>query len=417
MPLREANDSPLASPIQTDLAPGNPVINALSTDPFSREFLLDPYPHHEQMRQHGPVIWLERYGIWGMARHEHVFKALNDWPSFCSSAGVGLSNFRTEKPWRPPSLLLEADPPLHTRTRGVITNVLSRRTINTFRARFALEAEQLVDRLLEQRQFDAIQDLATAFPLKVFPDVLGIEAHSREYLLHYGNMAFNAFGPRNQLFEDAMTGMEPVSAWVLSQCQRDALAPGGLGAQIFAAADAGTVTAEEAQLLVRSLLSAGVDTTVTALGNALVCLTRHASAWRALRKDPSLVRSAFEEVMRYESPVQTFFRTTTRAIEVGGTVIPEGAKVLLFLGAANRDSRRWVSPDTFDIERNASGHVGFGAGIHACVGQMIARLEAETLLRELLRRVEAIEPTGDPVPRLNNTLRGWQSLPVAVKSA
>ena len=127
--------------------------------------------------------------------------------------------------------------------------------------------------------------------------------------------------------------------------------------------------------------------------------------WQALRRDPGLARAAFEEVLRFESPVQTFFRTTTRAVEVDGVVIPEGSKVLLFLGAANRDPRHWEHADRFDITRRAGGHVGFGAGIHACVGRMLARLEGEIVLTALAERVAALTIDG-PVERfLNNTLR------------
>src|SRR5262249_524689 len=196
----------------------------------------------------------------------------------------------------------------------------------------------------------------------------------------YGDMAFNAFGPRNDLFHKAMAGVQPVASWIMSQCQRAALAPGGLGAQIYAAADAGELTEEEASLLVRSFLTAGLDTTVVGLGNALFCFAQHPEQWQRLRQDPSLARAAFEEVLRYESPGQTFFRTTTRPVAVAGVHLDEGEKVLVFLAAANRDPRRWEHPDRFDISRRASGHLAFGVGIHGCVGMAVARLEAEILL-------------------------------------
>jgi cytochrome P450 len=114
--------------------------------------------------------------------------------------------------------------------------------------------------------------------------------------------------------------------------------------------------------------------------------------------------------------VQTFFRTTTRAVEIAGTTLPEGEKVLLFLAAANRDPRRWSDPDRFDIRRKAAGHVGFGYGIHQCVGQMVARLEAEVFLSALLGRVAEFELDGAPAFRLNNTLRGLESLPLRIRA-
>ena len=121
--------------------------------------------------------------------------------------------------------------------------------------------------------------------------------------------------------------------------------------------------------------------------------------------------------MRFESPVQTFFRTTTREVEIGGHRVGEGEKVLMFLGAANRDPRRWDNPDSYDVTRRTSGHVGYGSGIHMCVGQLVARLEGETMLAALARKVGSIEITGPVKRRYNNTLRGLESLPVTITPA
>jgi cytochrome P450 len=388
-----------------------------SVDPFSHAFLENPYPHHEAMREAGPVVWLERYGIWAMARHQEVRDALTDWQTYCSGAGVGLSDFRKETPWRPPSIILEADPPLHTRTRAVLTRILSPAAINLLRENLTREAEALVGRLLEKREFDGIADLAEAYPLKVFPDSVGISEEGRENLLPYGGMVFNGFGPRNDLFEKAMANAGPVRDWIMSKCSRAALAPDGLGMQIFRAVDAGELTEAEAGMLVRSFLSAGVDTTVYGLGNALYCFARYPQQWTTLRENPSLMRLAFEEVLRFEAPVQTFFRTTTRAVDVGGVHLGEGEKVLLFLAAANRDPRRWERPDEFDVRRRATGHMTFGTGIHGCVGQAVARLEAEAVFGALAKRVTSFEMTAEPGRRLNNTLRGLDTLPLRVVPA
>lgn len=384
-------------------------------DPFSEAFLRDPYPAHAQLREAGALVRLERYGIWAMARHEHVDAALRDWETFRSGAGVGLADFTKEKPWRPPSLLLEADPPAHSGARKAISAALSPRRVRTLRDAFEREAETMVDRLVERGRFDAVEDLAVAFPIKVFADAVGAPDEGRENLIAYGDMVFNAFGPRNRLFEASMAGLDDVGAWIGEICRREALRPGGLGVAVYENAPRCGLGPEQAALIVRSLLSAGVDTTVHALANAIFCFAAHPDQWAALHADPGRARAAFEEVLRFESPVQTFFRTTTRTVDVDGTRIPSGEKVLLFLAAANRDPRRWERAERFDITRKASGHVGFGSGIHACVGRMLARLEAEVLLDALARRIAAIEPAGEPVRRLNNTLRGLASLPVQVK--
>lgn len=386
-------------------------------DPFALDVLEQPYPMHQQLRDAGPVVRLSAYDVWGLARFDEVHAALTDPETFCSGAGVGLSDFRREKPWRAPSLLLEADPPDHTRARHAITKVLTPGVVRELRQTLAREADALVDRLVEQRSFDAMTDLARAFPAKVFPDAVGLPADGRENLLRYGSIVFNVFGPRNELFERATADSGPVREWIERHCARDALAPGGLGHRIHDAAAAEGYDADDAGMLVRSFLTAGVDTTVNGLGNALHAFSRHPQQWRALHEEPGLARAAFEEAIRYESPVQTFFRTTTRDVDLGGVTIPRGEKVLMFLGSANRDPRRWSDPERFDITRRASGHVGFGSGIHACVGQMLARLEGEVVLGALARRVERIEPAGAPVLELNNTLRGFAHLPVTVEAA
>ncbi len=381
-------------------------------DPFSEAFLADPYPHHERLREAGTVVRLDRYGLWAMARHAEVRAALDDWRTWCSGAGVGLADFRKETPWRPPSLLLEADPPAHTGRRAVMMRILSRPAMTALRAGFEREAERLVDDVVARGRIDAVTDLAQAFPLRVFPDAVGIGREGREHLLPYGNLAFNAFGPRNALLEEALAQAGPAGDWIASQCRREALAPDGFGAQIYGAADAGEIPPGEAGMLVRSLLTAGVDTTVHGLGNALYCFAGHPGQWRRLHEAPALASAAFDEVLRHESPVQTFFRTSTRELAIDGTRIGAGEKVLLFLGAANRDPRAFTAPDDFDIGRRSAGHVAFGSGIHMCVGQMLAKLEAEVLLTALARRVRTIEPAGEPVRKLNNTLRGLASLPV-----
>ena len=172
-----------------------------------------------------------------------------------------------------------------------------------------------VDELLARGSFDAIADLAEAYPLSVFPDAMGLKQEGRENLLPYASLVFNSFGPPNQLRQEAIERSAPHQAYVAAQCQRENLAPGGFGACVHARADAGDITPEEAPLLVRSLLSAGLDTTVNGIGAAVYCLARFPDQLARLRSDPTLARNAFEEAIRFESPVQTFFRTTTREVE------------------------------------------------------------------------------------------------------
>ena len=389
----------------------------LDLDPFDDAFLTNPYPFHAQIREAGAVVHLDAYGIYASARHAEVTRGLSEWETFCSSAGVGLEDFRRTRPWRPPSLILEADPPLHTRSRTVLNRALSAKAMAGLREKFQAAAEKLADNLVGRGEIDAIADIAEAYPLAVFPDAVGLGPNGLENLLPYGAMAFNAFGPRNRHFEASMQDAARVVGWINAQCAREALSPEGLGAVVWAGVDSGEISAEEAPLLVRSLLTAGLDTTIIGIGNALYALAQNPEQWRVLRDNPALLRPAFDEVLRFESPVQTFFRTTTRAVELGGVALPQDAKILLFLAGANRDPRRWENPDRFDVTRKAMGHAAFGAGIHMCVGQMLARLETELILSALVRRFAAIELTGEPIRKLNNTLRQLARLPVRLLPA
>jgi len=388
-----------------------------SIDPFADDFLAAPYPYHAQLRDAGPVVWLERYGLWACARYAEVQAALSDWETFSSASGVGIDDFRRTRPWRPPSLILEADPPLHTRTRTVMNRALSAKPMAALRASFKEAAENLANTLVARGRVDTVKDVAEAYPLSVFPNVIGLGSNGLENLLPYGALVFNAFGPRNAHFEAAMAEATKVIAYINSQCAREALSPNGIGATIWAAVDTGEITAEEAPLLVRSLLSAGLDTTVVGIGNALYAFATNPAQWQALRENPALARPGFDEVLRWESPVQTFFRTTTRPVNIGDVAIPADAKILLFLASANRDPRKWNDPERFDITRRATGHVAFGAGIHLCVGQMLARLEAEMIITALASRVARIDIIGEPRRKLNNSLRQFASLPVELTPA
>lgn len=384
-------------------------------DPYSPENILDPYTWHARLRELGPLVWLEKYGVFAAPRYAEVHAMVADYHNFCSSAGVGYANFHKEKPWRPPSMLLEADPPDHTRRRAVVGRILSAPNLRGFRAGFEVEANALIDRLLDIGEVEATRDVAQAYVLKVFPDAIGIKAEGRENLLPYGAMVFNAFGPQNEIFDNSLHNVGPISAWVMEQCQHENLEPGKLGDQVYKAVQPGGITLEEAPILVRSFLSAGVDTTIESICNGLWSYASHPSEWEKVKANPALVKQGFEEVLRYEGPFQSFYRTTTREIEVAGVRIPENEKVLLMVASANRDPRKWERPDSFEVMRNPLGHVGMGHGIHACIGQMIARLENEVLWTALAQRKIDFEICGEARHKVHNTIRGLETLPLRFK--
>lgn len=253
------------------MSPGSAVPTS-DLDPFSDAFLTDPYRGHEVLRELGPAVWLERYSLWGVARAEHVESALRDPDTFCSRRGVGIADFLRQQPFRAPSLLLEADPPDHTKARRVITRVLGPKTIGAMRRVFRDEAEALLEPLVRAGRFDGVTDLAEPYPLKVFPDQLGLEEGAeRRRMMLYGNMVFNAFGPENELFRRGVERAGATTAWIMAHTLRQALRSGGLGDRVHEEALAVGYSDADAGMLVRSLLTAGVDTTVHGLGNALYC--------------------------------------------------------------------------------------------------------------------------------------------------
>jgi cytochrome P450 len=381
-------------------------------DPFSDDFLRDPFSRHAELRDAGPIVRLERYGIWAAARYEEVFAALMDSEQFISSAGVGITNFHREPPPRPPSIILEADPPLQTRTHKILARAMSPAALRSLRDPFEREAKALVDGLLAAGEIEGFSQIAQAYPLKVFPDAVGLPAAGREALPAYGDIVFNFFGPHNERFHRAMTAAPAVSKAIMAICERDVVTPDGLAANVFAACDTGECTYAEAGMLVRSMLSAGLDTTVSSIACALVAFARYPVQWDAVRANPTLAKNAFDEAIRFESPAQTFFRTASRTATFGGVEIATGEKLLLLLASANRDPRKWDRPDEFDVTRKTGAHVGFGVGIHRCVGEMLSKLEGEILFATMARRIARFELTDEPEIRLNNTMRGYARIPL-----
>ena len=275
-----------------------------------------------------------------------------------------------------------------------------------------VDAEILVDKLLEKGTFEAVEELAETYPTTGFPQAVGLREIDRRKLVDYGEMVFNAIGPDNELRRNAMANGPDVVPWIMEQCQREHLDPEGFGAAIYAGSDTGEVTVEEAGLLVRSLLSAGVDTTVAALGSAVWCFANHPEQFQLLKADPTLSVWAFEETLRYTSPIHTFCRTANVDTEVSGVKIEEGTKILCVLGSANLDEDHWLKADRFDIERKPTDHLALGVGVHGCVGQNVARAELDIMLSVIANKVESIELAGDVIWRPNNSVRTLDRLPV-----
>jgi 4-methoxybenzoate monooxygenase (O-demethylating) len=387
-------------------------------NPFEGETFLNPFPAYAELRSLGPVVWLESVGVWGVFRDPIVRRVITDWESFGSCGGGGTCNYHREEPWRPRSVIFETNPPHHARTRAILARVLSPGSIARLRATIEAEAERVVKAAVARGCFDAVSDLAMPFPMKVLPDAVGLPAEGRENMLTYNSFVRKGrvHNWRSRWTEEDFAEGERITAWVEEHCKRDNLAPGGFGAQIYEAADAGEISHYEAANLIRSFLAAGVETTINGISATINLLMQNQEQWRLVREEPGRMRAAFEEALRYDAAIQIVARNTMSDMVFEAVPMKQYDKIIAFTGSANRDPERWDNPDVFDITRRAAGHVALGAGIHGCVGQMMARLEATALLSALVRAVEQIHPAGKPAWRTSGS-RGLVKLPVSVVPA
>lgn len=389
----------------------------IDIDPFAESTLLDPRRFDEVALAAESILYLPRYDLWALARHDHVKSAFADFRRFSSASGTGLTHIGKSGNWRRPSLILENDPPDHARYRKILARVLTGATLKEIRKRFSAEADAMAEKMVEAGSFDAVSDYAEAFPLIVVPTMLGLPAEAREVMLAYSELNFNSMGPDNAVLRRSREKAEPLAEQVKELCRRQHLAPGGIGDRIYELGAEAGLPEEDAAILVRTFFSASMDTTINGIAFALHALAHRPGEWAKLHADPDLANAAFEESLRWNSPSPYIGRTTLVDVEIDGVTIPGDSKVLLLVAAANRDPRRFDRPDEYEIDREDNGHVAFGVGIHACIGQMVARLEAEMALSALARRACTITPDGEPTRLVNNWLRGFTSLPIRVEAA
>lgn len=382
-------------------------------DLYTEDAILSPYENYRVLRDLGPAVQLPRYDVWAVARYSDVRAVLGDHRTFSSGSGVALNDSTNEKMR---GTTLASDPPDHDRFRGLINRPLTPKALRAHHELFHRLAGELVDRLAGAGTFDTVTDFAQVFPLTVVPDLLGWPAENRANFLPWSCASFNTSGPMNERAEGDLPAMAAMTEYILDTVYSGRLRAGSWGADLVAAAEAGQLDRQRIPSLVGAYLAPSVDTTISTLSSALWLLGRHPDQWEAIRRDRSLIPNALNEIIRYETPIRAFTRLVTSDHELGGTTLPAGSRVLLLYGSANRDERRWAEPDVFDVERpDAKDHLGFGYGIHSCVGQGLARLEGTALLTALAERVRRIE-VGEPTWRVNNTMRAIAALPASLST-
>lgn len=382
-------------------------------DLFADDVLADPYPVYRQLRDRAPAVLLELHDAWFIGRYSDVRAALLDWRTFSSAGGVGLNPIINEA-WKDAELC--QDPPTHTALRKLFTDRLGARQLAAVSDTIDAKAAELADRLAVGGEFDGVTDLAHQLPMQVIMDLVGWPADGRQHLLEMAAGSFDACGPDNARMQASVQTLDRTMSYVAEVYEARALTPGSFGYTIAQAADRGEISADEAIGLLSGYVVAAFDTTINAIASGAWLFAQNPVQWTALRSDPTLVTSAVNEVLRLETPIQHLARVTTRDVDLGeGVTVPAGARVLLSYASANRDERHYPDPDALRVDRGANDHLAFGAGVHACAGQSLAKIEAVSMLGALADRVSRLEVAGVPERALNNMTRGFSTLPLRAR--
>lgn len=370
-------------------------------DPTATAYWSDTHRILAPLRERFAVV-RSTAGDFEVLRHEHVEVLLRD-PRMKQALYVMLENQGIESGplhgwWQ--HLINALDPPEHTRLRGLVGRAFTPRQVTRLRPRIRAIAHRLIDEAAEAGEVDLVGTFCHALPLEVLCEMVGIEAEDRALFERWTDIVSSAFSavipPESRAkIEQAIVEFDAAASDLIER-RRRARANDTLLDSLIAVEEAGErLTNVELRALILNLLFAGHDTTKSLLANALWTLVSHPDELAKLRADPELVGSAVEEVARYETPIPSIPRIATKALEIEGVTIPAGSYVALSVPSANRDPRRFVDPDRFDVARNDSGHFTFGHGVHHCVGAASARAEIQEGLAALLERGFELEPTVD----------------------
>lgn len=379
-------------------------------DIYSDTALLDPWASYRELRDAGPIAFLDRYGMYAATRYDTVAHVLRTPEVFPSSDGV-MMNDEMNQVLRGNTLC--SDGAAHDASRRIIVKPLTPKALRPLQDDIRGQARGLVERLTAQREFDAVSDLAQYLPVTIVSNLIGLPEEGRERMLVWASEMFNCFGPMNDRTQNSFSVLGEMMQYATTQAVPGKLKAGSWAEAIHDAAARGEVSADKCPVMMIDYMGPSLDTTIFAISSAVWLFANNPDQWDLCREDPSLIPSAINEVLRMEAPIQDFSRSVAVDHNIDGVLVPAGSRVITFYGAANRDERHYPDPDRFDVRRNPIDHLSFGAGPHACVGMNLAKLEMKALFEALATTVSRFEIRSEE-RALHNILRGFTRLDVTV---
>ncbi|MEV4218871.1 cytochrome P450 [Nonomuraea sp. NPDC049725] len=392
-------------------------------DPWNPDFVAHPYGVYADLRREAPVSFFEPTGQWLVARHADVNALLRDRRLGRSYLHVATHEEFGKEPepefqepfWRVIRAgMLDVEPPVHTRLRRLVSKAFTPRMVESLRPRVRAIAEGLVDAYVERGGGDLIAEVAEPLPVTVIAEMLGIPDADRHLLRPWSADICGMYelNPSEQAQHTAVRAASEFAAYLKELARGRKERPGDDLISALAAID--ELTEDELVGTCVLLLNAGHEATVNVTGNGWWSLFRNPGELARLRADRSLLPTAVEELMRWDTPLQMFERWVLEDIEVGGVAIPRGVEVALLFGSANRDPEVFDDPDRLDVGRVDNPHISFGAGIHFCLGAPLARIELIESFGALLERAPKLELVREPVWKPGYVIRGLESLDLSV---
>jgi cytochrome P450 len=388
----------------------------MNYNPLSPAVQDNPYPYYKELRDKTPVAWIEPMQAWAVSRYADVDFILRNSRMFSSAVwSTAASGDLVVVPEAPG--LLSMDPPDHTRMRKLANRGFTPRLIRAMEPRVQALTQELLQPLTKHAEIDLVPSLSVPLPIIVIAEMLGIELERRADFKRWSDDVVRSLNrPTDEVVRaEIRQSIGEIRSYLGSMIQKRRTEPGDdlITAFVQAEEEHQVLSSIEILGLTVLLLAAGNETTTNLIGNTVLALLDHPEELAKVRAERSNVPALIEEVLRYDSPVQVVFRQTTQEVKLEGGTLPTGATVLVLLGAANRDERKFPDPDRFDVGRNPQDHVGFGYGIHYCLGAPLARLESRIALESLLFDCPPFTRVLARVPRIAAFLvRGPQTLPL-----